>query len=305
MLRRRSVVMPKQPTKPRAAMNRPGLRRRITPRPRHMSQHHVRPLAVIVLDALVNEVVQVFLAEHHKVIKTLVFQGLRAAFRMGVQIRLRGPDAMDLGALGLENRVELTGELRVPVMNHVADRQAVFLGIEDEVACLLGDPGAVGMRSRGVSNNLPALEMDEEQDEAVDQAAERPDLFADEVTSPERVGVDLEELVPRAFSALWSRIKASFLEDVADCGLADVADAELPQFTEDAGVAPAGLTGEAKHQVADLLGRPWPTGLALAGSSRPGLLNLRHPTLEGSVRDNRDEFSQRRTNLAAEPVLQA
>jgi len=73
--------------------------------------------------------------------------------------------------------------------------------------------------------------------------------------------VHAEELAPRAVGAFGLWIEPVLEENGADGRAADPVDAELSEFAEDAGVAPAGLSGDAKDDLADL-GRAFAGGPA-------------------------------------------
>jgi hypothetical protein len=117
-------------------------------------------------------------------------------------------------------------------------------------------------------------------------------------------GVALHELVPGSRAALRSRVESGFLEDVDRGRAARVADAELPQLAEDAGVTPAVLVGNPQHEFADVLRGARAAGLAV------GFLPLglrfagvgRSPLGECAGGDGGDEIVDRRPECRAESV---
>jgi len=78
-----------------------------------------------------------------------------------------------------------------------------------------------------------------------------PGLHREEIRGPQGGGVPRELVVPGSFGALEPRIEPGLLQDVDDRGAADVADAELLEFAEDADVTRAILIGKPQHEFAD------------------------------------------------------
>ena len=107
--------------------------------------------------------------------------------------------------------------------------------------------------------------------------------LAEEITLPKGVGVDLDELVPRAGSTLGARVDTFFLENSSDSRATNAADPQLPQFADDPGVAPLILLGEADDDLADRLGSTFPAHL-LRG--RLPLASPLQPTAVGSWMNN-------------------
>ena len=127
---------------------------------------------------------------------------------------------------------------------------------------LLGHPGPVRIPGHPHHMNVPRLNVDEEQHVVFDQPGPGPDFGSEEITGPARMEVSLDELVPRAFAALRSRLDAVFVENACDSQPRTLAYPELPQFPENSLGSLSGVRGHLDHQLGDLLRGPWASGLA-------------------------------------------
>ena len=107
--------------------------------------------------------------------------------------------------------------------------------------------------------------------------------------------MDSQEVAPRSLAALGSRIKTMLDEDVLHRLAADRADAELFQFAENAGIAPAGFFGNHHNQFADDGRQAWP-----AFPGRPFAVLLPDPAAESGVADDGDRVPNGRTNLLSQ-----
>src|SRR5918995_1797101 len=99
-----------------------GRRSRVAPRLRRLEfETPMGPGLVVVGGVAAKHVQQMTAAEHEHPVQTLHPRG--ADPPLGVSVRLRSPDRSldDPRALGAEHVVEGTGELRVPIPDHVAN----------------------------------------------------------------------------------------------------------------------------------------------------------------------------------------
>ena len=105
----------------------------------------------------------------------------------------------------------MRGELCVTVVDEMASLLPLLGQVHTEVPGLLGHPCGIGVWTDSRYINLPAADVNEEQDEIVDQAGLCPDFLAYEVTGPQGLGVYLDKLVPAALATIGARIEAVIL----------------------------------------------------------------------------------------------
>ena len=130
--------------------------------------------------------------------------------------------------------------------------EPLLIEVDAEVPCLLLGPLGIRMRRRIGDEYLTGVDVNEEQDVQVGQSLVRPGSYREEVASPERGCMSCDKLVPRATASAGIGIEARGFEDVRESGAADLANAQLRQFTEDAGISPGVLAGHAENQLTDL-----------------------------------------------------
>lgn len=288
-----------------AKLDRSGADRGSFSQRRGEPERRVRASAVVVVDVLVQEMIQMPGPEHDEVIEALGLDALDEPLDVGVEVRravrkLHGLDA-GLGECFAECTVTC-GELAVavaeqePGLGHVPGQRG------DEPPDHLFAPGRVGIRSacRYVSPAGPRVH--EHQRERVLQARGRQHAEGQEVAGPQGLGVRLQELVPRPLAAGRAGRQPCLLQDVDDRGSGDAADSELLEFAENPHVAEPGLPRDPQHDRPDLLGR--------ARAARPGggclpllrpLTGLAHPLQECLGPDDRDQGPDGRTERLSEP----
>ena len=105
----------------------------------------MRPCQVVVVDELSKYVLEVATPKDEVVIQYLPANGANPSLGECVCTRCLEGEGNDLGALGLEDRVEAAGEFGVPIVKEVAGRQVLILELPDNVSSLLLDPGPVRM----------------------------------------------------------------------------------------------------------------------------------------------------------------
>ena len=123
-----------------------------------------------------------------------------------------------------------------------------------KVSSLLCHPIRAGLSGDAAEVNFPALNIDEEQDEAVSEARLGEDTTGDEVTGPDGLGVTLDELSPRTASMFRPRIESIFEKYLLN-GCAGDFDPEGFEFTLDASEAPIVLTSHLQDQLYDFIRR--------------------------------------------------
>ena len=147
---------------------------------------------------------------------------------------------------------------------------ADFFEIGGEVACHLAHPGAVRVGGGSEDVHDPALHFDDDQ-HVVPAQEDRVDV--EEVGGDNALGLGGEELGPGWALSPGCRWESVASQDPSHARLRHT-DAELPQFSDDAEVAPAGvLLSEATDQRDGLLGQG-PTTWSSVGV-RPVLLHQR------------------------------
>jgi hypothetical protein len=149
----------------------------------------VRTMPVVVLEIDPEDLLQVTTANDQQPVQALGADGTDPPLRIGVRVRRLDRRHEHLGTLGAEHVVEATTELRVPVADKRAHPPAVLGQHQEQVAGLLGDPGATGVGSHASELDPASVVFDEEQYIAPSQ----PD------------GVDVNKSQARMPAACWRR----------------------------------------------------------------------------------------------------
>jgi hypothetical protein len=136
---------------------------------------------------------QVGLAESDEMVQCFLTQGFHPAFGVGVHVRHVRPYRFHFDALACEDPVEFLAEFAVMIAEQNGRFLRQFRQSCRELACLLGYPGLTGLGAHTRQKDAGA-DMNEEQDEAFNQATASHDLLAEEVTRQKRGGVALDEL---------------------------------------------------------------------------------------------------------------
>jgi hypothetical protein len=123
----------------------------------------------------------------------------------------RGTDDADVGTD--EDGVERRGELAVPVADQEPEPLGVLAEVHEQVAGLLGDPGAgrVGGDPRDVHAATVVLDYDEDV-----EAAQKDCVDVGEVDGEDGVGLRGEELSPGRAGPSGRGIESGFLQDRPD-----------------------------------------------------------------------------------------
>jgi hypothetical protein len=124
----------------------------------------VRTMPVVVLEMDPEDLLQMTTANDQQPVQALSADGTDPPLRIGVRVRGLERRNEHLGTLGVEHVVEATTELRVPVADKKAHPPAAFGQHHEQVAGLLGDPGATGVGSHASEMDPASVMFDEEQD---------------------------------------------------------------------------------------------------------------------------------------------
>lgn len=265
---------------------------------RQVFQRLMRPLTVVIGQVGFDEVSIVVLAEDDKMIEALDLERLNPAFDERIHVRRSDGGSHNLDVLRLEDFVELGGKLAVVVTDQVRGFMSLFLKLHRDIASLLGDPFRSRIRRHAGHDHATRTNVNEEQNEEIDWATERPDFLLEEVAGSQRLGVALDELGPRSFTALRTKIMPGFAQDFFDGRLAD-RDAQLLEFADDPAEAPTNFVGHAQHERPNVDRRLWPTPFTGARLWRTAFFGF-EPAPKSTVTDDADQLADLRSERFAE-----
>src|SRR3990172_7020636 len=192
-LGRLTLVVVQQPAEPLVAndilrpQNARVVRRLVHVR-RQAAERLVGPEFMVVADVFLDQVAQVFLAQHNEVVEHFGLNTLAPPFGIGILVRSPDRGLHELHALGFENRPELLDELCVPITDKISGLLRLIAEEHAEIPGLLGHPTPIGVCGDPGDVDPPSAGLDEEEHEILDQATQRPDLLREEVAGPERLG---------------------------------------------------------------------------------------------------------------------
>jgi hypothetical protein len=128
-----------------------------------------------------------------EMIKAFAAQGADEPFRDRVCAGCpdRGPDDLDVGAG--EDRVERGGEFAVPIADQEPEPVGSVVEFDEQVAGLLGDPGAGGVGGDPGEVHAAATVLDDNEDV---ETAQQDCVYVGEVDGEDRVGLGGQELSP-------------------------------------------------------------------------------------------------------------
>ena len=250
------------------------------------------PAVVVELDILVDEMVDVPLAEQDEVVQALVLQRFDRALCVGVQIGRVAHEHDGLDRVGFEDVVERPLKLLIPVAQKMRDGKPLLFRDEAEIASLLSHPFPRGVHGRGRDVHPAGADVNEQDGVELLQASVCESPHAEEIARPQGRCVHLEELVPASFASMRIGRHAGAFEDVRDSTAGEF-DAELFHLALDAGVAEPCFTRDADDDLADVLGslRSADLGAASLVLARV-LLRGTRPAGERPWADNRDDDPQ-------------
>ena len=154
----------------------------------------MRPVAVVVLDELVDDGFKVTSAYDEPAIDALPANGAHES--LGEGVGTRGPDRRTDGpnALGAEGLVEAGRELGVPVADQELDRSSALGQLIGQVSGLLDDPGNSRVGRDPGELHLAGVEFDAEQDV---EPPQKHGVHREEVAGQHLRGPGFQELTPR------------------------------------------------------------------------------------------------------------
>ena len=162
-----------------------------------------------------------------------------------------------------------------------------ILGLLDEPTGLFANPGRIRVLRRFRHDGLSCFQAQEHHHIQVPNALGRYGLHGEEIASPERGSMPVQEVRPRVGCAIWARFDVMFLQDRPYRLTADL-DAEFAQLAHDASQSKARLLDNGENKRTNLL---WLT-LSAFGIFRFWLavLFFSHPPIERGWADDGDQF---------------
>src|SRR6266487_2931082 len=195
----------------------------------------VRAVCVVVRDVFAQHPLEMPLRDDQDPVETFAPDAADPALRVRLRLRRsdRRPDHRD--PLLVKESVEGVGQLDVAVADQDSRLFALVPEGCEHGACLLGDPGGVGVGGDAGDVHAPALELDEEEDI---QAAQPNGVDREEVALDDPGCLLAQELAPAEARSSWGGVDAVPAQDVPDRARGE-REAEPGQFAVDALVAPA------------------------------------------------------------------
>ena len=179
----------------------------------------MRAVGVEVLDVLAQHDVEVTWSGDQEVVEAFPSPCPDEAFRNRVRPGRsdRGADDPQVGAG--EDGVERGGELAVPVADQEPEPVAAVAEVHQQVAGLLGDPGAGGVGGHPGDVRTAAVVLDDDEDV---EAAQERGVDVGEVDGEDGVGLRGQELFPGRAGPQGSGVNARGLKDLPDSGGGDL-----------------------------------------------------------------------------------
>jgi hypothetical protein len=126
-------------------------------------QRPVRAMPVVVLDIDAEDPIKVPSPDDQQPVQALDADGPHPAFGIGVRVGRLDWRAQHLGTHGAEHVIEGAAELRVAVADQQVHPSSPLVEHQQQVACLLGDPGAVRVGGDAGQVHPAGVQLDEEQ----------------------------------------------------------------------------------------------------------------------------------------------
>ena len=214
-----------------------------------LAEGAVRPVGVVVLDVVVEEAAELVLVPDEGAVEEFVADRAHPPLRERVRLRRAWRRRDRLGADGAEHVVEAGRVLAGAVVDDEADP---LLEAEEEVAGLLGGPGAGRVGGDPGEVDAAGVDLDEEQHV---EAAQQHGVDGEEVRRDHGAGLGADERRPRRARPLRGRVPSGVAEDPPHRRRRDPM-AELGEFAVDAPVTPRRvLRVQPQDQPADLRAR--------------------------------------------------
>ncbi len=206
----------------------------------------MRSVLVVVIYVLAEQGLDVAPVDNQHPIEALAPDRADAALCEAVGTRGTDRRADDPDASGTEDLVEAARELGVPVPVQELDWLGPLGQLVGQIPRLLDHPGSSRKGGHAGYEDLPAVELDEEEDV---EPPEQHRVHGEEVTGQHGGGMGLEEFAPRRSWSARSGIKGVALENVPDAR-GDQCNAHDRELTLDPAVSPGRiLSGQTDHQL--------------------------------------------------------
>jgi len=128
---------------------------------RSQPERPVRPMHVVVLHVDAQHLVQVFASRDQQPVQALGADRANPAFREGVGVGCLDWCQHHLGVLGAEEVIEGAAEFGIPIAQDELDSSSLLAQHQQQIPCLLGDPGAVGVGGDASQMDLSGVHFDE------------------------------------------------------------------------------------------------------------------------------------------------
>jgi hypothetical protein len=160
---------------------------------RLLMERSVRTVVVVMLDVLAQHRREVTRSDDQEMIEAFTAQTADEPFRDRVRSRCPHWGADDADVRAGEDRVKGGSELAVPVADQKPEPRSVITQVHEQLAGLLGKPGAGGMSGDAGDVHAAAAVLDHHQDV---EATQEDGVDVGEVDGEDRLGLGGEELLP-------------------------------------------------------------------------------------------------------------
>lgn len=191
-------------------------------------------MPVVVTGVDTKHLFELAAAEYQQPIEALATHAADPALGVRVAVRCLDGRADHGDPFALEDVIEAAAELGVAIVDKEAERLLAIVERHQQVARLLGCPGACRVRAAGDELDPAALEREEEEDVDPLQPGR---LDGEEIAGEGRRRVPAEEVPPRELVSPRRRWQTAADEDRPRRGRRN-GDAKASQFADDALVAP-------------------------------------------------------------------
>jgi len=265
---------------------------------RCISEPLVRTEIVIVDHPLLKNMPQMIFAKDDEVVETFSFCSPHPALRVRIQIRTAWWDGPEINTVGFQDGAEFFGELGIAITNDVRRLELSLLFAENHahISSHYRHPTSIRIGCHAGNMNASRVQMNEKQHVIRNRPTHCPDGFREEIGGPNSFEVHLNEIAPTAAPTFRTGIETVLLQDAANRGSGDVVNTELPEFTENSPVAPAGLLGHFDNELTDLFRFPRPSSFAKLHSR----FAFAEPASKGSRMDDGNDILDFRPKPRAE-----
>src|SRR6266516_3689347 len=225
-----------------------------------LAERAVRPVRVVVRRVDLDDALELAAAEDQQPVEALAAQSADPALGVRSRPRCLHRRFDDTDAFEAEHLIEVARELAVAVADQEARPHPFVVESHQQVARLLGHPGAVGVSGDARDVHATARQLNEEQDI---ETLEEDGVDGEEVALEDARRLPAQKLRPARFETPRRRLDPLAPEDLPD-GAGSERDAEPEKLTLDAPIPPARvLAGQPHHQLAHVDRRPGTAGTAV------------------------------------------